>query len=69
MEDGGGGMTRPTWVIDEATDGVPSHAHCERCGFGWRRPDDDPRADTLPRVARGHLCYDDAAAGGDRPGG
>jgi hypothetical protein len=49
-------MTRPTWIIDEAEAGVPTAAHCERCGFGWRRPDNDPEADTLPLTARWHRC-------------
>jgi hypothetical protein len=49
-------MTRPTWIIDTADRGVPTAAHCERCNFGWERPDDDPQADTLAETARGHHC-------------
>jgi hypothetical protein len=51
-------VTRPTWVIDAAVDGVPFLAHCEGCGFEWERPDNDPRADTLPLAARWHRCAD-----------
>jgi hypothetical protein len=58
-------VSGPTWIIDEATDGVPSVAHCERCGFGWRRRDDDPHADLLPLTALQHRCAGTLAAGGD----
>jgi hypothetical protein len=51
-------MSRPTWIIDDAADGVPTAAHCERCDFAWERPDDDPHADTLPLTARRHRCAD-----------
>ena len=47
-------MSAPTWVIDDAERGVPTSAHCERCGFTWHRPEGDPHADTLPTVARFH---------------
>jgi hypothetical protein len=52
-------VSRPAWVIDGADDGgAPTAAHCERCGFGWSRPDGDPHAVTLPEVARWHICRD-----------
>ena len=45
-----------TWIIDEADTerGVPTRAHCERCGFAWERPENDDYADTLPLAARLH---------------
>jgi hypothetical protein len=50
---------RPTWILDDADDrGIPTRAHCKRCGFGWIRPDNDPNADTLTSVARWHSCSD-----------
>jgi hypothetical protein len=47
----------PTFVITAADGhGVPLRAQCHDCGFKWRRPADDPAAETLPAWGRMHRC-------------
>lgn len=48
-------MPKPTITVQEAENGIPTLAVCE-CGAEWKRPENDPYADTLAEWSRKHEC-------------